>query len=127
MGTSALIAVSAFVISTACSAAPQHGHPLSGALGSAAPIASAQNQHKRHQTVQLDLQLGPTARYLTPAQIQAAVGNADAPLPTVEIDAPSGITESAVSAPIPFGIAGVAWGFRHPRQGWRLILPVIPS
>lgn len=120
MRTFALIAVSAFVISTACSAAQQHGHPLSGPLSSAGPV-------KRHQTVQLDLHLGPTARYLTPAEIQAAVGNPDAPLPTVVIDAPSGITESAVSARIPFGIAGIAWGFRHPTQGWRLILPVIPS
>jgi hypothetical protein len=31
---------------------------------------------------------------------------------------------AAPKEPIPFGLAGIAWGVRHPRSVWRLFLPV---
>jgi hypothetical protein len=37
----------------------------------------------------------------------------------------SGVRERPLQAQIPLGLAGVAWGFRHPGEAWRLFLPVL--
>lgn len=122
----AAIALSAVAATSTCQAARPPGQSSSVLLGSSAQLADA-NGVARQQIDQLDLRLGSNARYMTPARIRDAIGEPREPLPTVEIDAPSGIRQSAVSAQIPFGIEGIFWGFRHPSQAWRLVLPVAAS
>jgi len=45
----------------------------------------------------------------------------------IEVRAPRGVPERPLQAQIPLGLAGLAWGLRHPAQAWRLFLPVLPT
>jgi hypothetical protein len=77
-----------------------------------------------HATVSpedLQMMLGP--------EDPATTGTEDAELATVEIEtrALPGIQESGPQSQIPFGFSGMAWGFRHPTQAWRLLMPVLGS
>ena len=79
----------------------------------------------------LDLRFGNPGRYLTAQQLRIALGGrvsmsgSDEVLETVEIRAPQGVQESPLGASIPFGVAGIVWGVRHPAEAWRLIVPVL--
>jgi hypothetical protein len=82
-----------------------------------------------------DLKIGSARTTVSPEELQmmlgpedpATAGSEDTELATVEIEtrAPPGIRESAPQAQIPFGFSGIAWGFRHPTQAWRLLMPVL--
>lgn len=82
-----------------------------------------------------NLQVGPVGREVTPQELQGWRGsippdspeNATLQHEEVEIAAqvPPGVPERALQARIPFGIAGLVWGFCHPREAWRLVLPVL--
>lgn len=70
-------------------------------------------------TEELRVVLGGT-RIRTTARTNAS----DDVLDTVEVRAPEATTERH-GEPIPFGLAGIVWGVRHPTQAWRLFLPVV--
>jgi hypothetical protein len=53
--------------------------------------------------------------------------DAELTTPEIETRAPPGIQESGPQAQIPFGLSGIAWGFEHPTQAWRLLMPVLGS
>ena len=95
-------------------------------LESSGSIARATARVKAVQVkATLDLRLVDSARYLTPEQLRIAQGFSDEPLEAVEIHARQGIDEANIQAPIPFGLAGLYWGARHPGEAWRLLLPVL--
>ena len=43
----------------------------------------------------------------------------------IEVRAPRAVPQRPVQTRIPMGLAGLAWGVRHPSQAWRLFLPVV--
>jgi hypothetical protein len=116
------VAISAIGFTAPCTAMQQPKHPTSILLGSSAQLASTHGRVRRQINGLIS-----TRGDLTPAQVRAAMGEPGEPLPTVEIEAPSANCECSASATIPFGIAGIFWGLRHPSGAWRLILPVTPS
>ena len=82
------------------------------------------------RALNLDLRIGEHAQYLTPDELRSALGLAtpgltDQPREGVEVYAWPGVRESPREAQIPFGLAGIAWGVRHPSASWRLVLPVV--
>jgi hypothetical protein len=68
---------------------------------------------------ELEMMLGP--------QNPASAGSENAELTTVEIETRTqpGIRETGIQARVPFGIAGIAWGSRHPTKAWRLLVPIL--
>jgi hypothetical protein len=84
-----------------------------------------------------DVRVGSAHATVSPEDLQMMLGPEDpattgaesADLATVEIEtrAPLGIEESGPQAQIPFGFSGMVWGFRHPTQAWRLLMPVLGS
>ena len=56
---------------------------------------------------------------------RVCLNGSDRALETVEIRAPQEVHESPREVSVPFGLAGIVWGVRHPTQAWRLFLPVI--
>lgn len=80
----------------------------------------------------LDLSLGDGGSYyLSARQLRDLVGGpfrlngSGEALEIVEIRAPQEVREPPRTEPIPFGVAGIVWGFQHPTQAWRLFLPVV--
>jgi len=79
------------------------------------------------------LPVGPSATVISANELDglrdhhAAGQQFDKQLDEVELEvrAPRGLPEPPVEATIPFGLAGLAWGVRHPSEAWRLILPVL--
>jgi hypothetical protein len=81
------------------------------------------------------LPFGPSATVISPDELEDFPGSDnggqqfDEQLNRVEIEvrAPRGLPEPPLQAQIPLGLAGLAWGIRHPAQAWRLILPVLAA
>jgi hypothetical protein len=75
-----------------------------------------------------NLKPAPAANVISPEELEDSLGreNAQHQLELeIEVRAPPGLREQPVQAQIPFGLAGLAWGVRHPGQAWRLLLPVL--
>ena len=80
---------------------------------------------------------GPAAGVISSRQLQNLLGEDLAENPQqrtctldeleIEVRAPRGVPERPLQAQIPLGLAGLAWGLRHPAQAWRLFLPVLPT
>jgi hypothetical protein len=94
------------------------------------------DKHRRVLHQLAELQVGPASGVLSPEDLrELRSGNLpDSPenaydLNDVEIEvrAPRGVPECPLQAQIPLGLAGLAWGARHPGQAWRLFLPVMPG
>ena len=78
---------------------------------------------------------GPAAGVISSRQLQNLLGEDLAENPQqrtctldeleIEVRAPRGVPERPLQAQIPLGLAGLAWGLRHPAQAWRLFLPVL--
>lgn len=79
------------------------------------------------------LQFGPVATVISPQELDAAVDSEspDSPdnqLLEVEVKArpPPRAQQEPLQSQIPFGLAAIVWGIRHPSEAWRIFLP-IPS
>ena len=78
---------------------------------------------------------GPAAGVISSRQLQNLLGEDLAESPQhrtctldeleIEVRAPRGVAEPPLQPQIPLGLAGLAWGLRHPAQAWRLFLPVL--
>jgi hypothetical protein len=82
------------------------------------------------------LQVGPVASVISPEQLVAAwdAGLTSSPpgfdtqLPEVNIAArPRPRAQPPLQSQIPLGPAAIVWGARHPREAWRLFLPISPG
>ncbi len=81
------------------------------------------------------LHVGPAGRVISPGDLQILLGENLPGSPKhrayeldeveIEVRAPYGVPERPPQAEIPLGLAGLAWGLRHPSQAWRLFLPVM--
>lgn len=114
--------------------APATPSPRSAILErSSGPLVKPIEQAKADRVRRvLDLSLGDGGSYyLSGRQLRVMLGGpfrlngSGEALETVEIRAPQEVREPPHGAPIPFGLAGIVWGARHPTQAWRLIMPVV--
>jgi hypothetical protein len=106
-------------------------------LASSKSIEAQVDAVKRRQVISslARLRFGPSATVISPEELQSLLGpnltetpaSPDNELDEVEIEvrAPRGVHEEALQSQIPFGLAGLAWGVEHPREAWRLLLPVL--
>jgi hypothetical protein len=96
-------------------------------------VDADRRRHALHQLAQLHV--GPAGKVVSPEYLQILLGENLAESPEnhayeldeleIEVRAPYGVPELPRQAEIPMGLAGLAWGLRHPGQAWRLVLPVI--
>lgn len=80
-------------------------------------------------------QAGAAAGVISPQELQTLLGESLPESPQsrtytldeleIEVRAPRGVPERPLQAQIPMGLAGLAWGLRHPGEAWRLFLPVL--
>ncbi|HLZ96952.1 MAG TPA: hypothetical protein VKP66_03345 [Steroidobacteraceae bacterium] len=91
-------------------------------------------KHPRVLRQLTQLRAGPARAVIPPEDLHNLLGKnfpeslgAACDLNEVEIGvrAPRGVPERPLQARIPMGLAGLAWGVRHPSQAWRLFLPVV--
>jgi hypothetical protein len=106
-------------------------------IGSSHAIQQQVDEAKRVRVMRsLDgLRFGSEASVVSPEQLDSQLGHNLTQSPAspadqldqveIEVRAPRGVPEQAQQAQIPFGLGGVAWGFRHPGEAWRLFLPVL--
>lgn len=136
---SLIVSVAAFaslmVATSQPAAAGVHDGPAGSLLLSSRPIeqqvdaAVARSVRRKLAT----LPFGPSATVISPGELEECLGSDDGgqqfdeQLNEVEIEvrAPPDLREPPLQAQIPLGLAGLAWGIRHPTQAWRLILPVL--
>lgn len=119
------------------SAAAAESHPKEVLLASSHSIEAQMDATKRRNVIRslAELGLGPGVTVVSPEGLDSLLGPnltetpaiPDNELDEVEIEAraPAGVHEQSLQSQIPFGLAGLAWGFRHPSQAWRLLLPVL--
>ena len=112
-----------------------HDGPAGSLLLSSRPIeqqvdaAVARSVRRKLAT----LPFGPSATVISPDKLEDFFGSDDGGQQfdeqsnevEIEVRAPRGLPEPPLQAQIPLGLAGLAWGIRHPAQAWRLILPVL--
>jgi hypothetical protein len=106
-------------------------------LGSSQAIEQQVDAANRHRVM---LQLTgvpgrPDPAEISPQQLQSLLGEDLPESPQsrtytldeleIEVRAPRGVPERPLQARIPMGLAGLAWGLAHPREAWRLFLPVL--
>ncbi|MDE2136968.1 MAG: hypothetical protein KGJ68_05990 [Gammaproteobacteria bacterium] len=107
-------------------------------LASSEPIRAGVHARQRRRVLHqlAALQFGPVATVVSPEQVEHARDAADTASPPgpdkrlleVEVAAsPGPIARPALQSRIPFGLEALAWGARHPRQAWRLFLPILPA
>ena len=145
MRSGALVAGCASALALAAgSAGAADGEPVPTAAPAAASILLGTSRRQLVQPIEqgkadqvrraldLDLSFGHHGRYLTEEELRIVLGGgrvslngSDRALETVEIRAPQPVHESPREVSVPFGLAGIVWGVRHPTQAWRLLLPVI--
>lgn len=119
------------------SAAAVTGKSLSVFLASPDPIKRQVDAAERRRVLHnlAALQFGPVASIISPAELDTRLGPTLRETPAspenhldeveVETRAPPGVQEQPLESQIPFGLAAIAWGFRHPSEAWRLFLPVM--
>jgi hypothetical protein len=119
------------------SAAAVAGKPQGVLLASSKSIKSRVDAAEQRRVMHslAALQFGPVTTVIAPEELDSELGPnlTDTPaspenqLDEVEVETRTlpGVQEQPLQSRIPFGLAGIAWGFRHPSEAWRLFLPVL--
>jgi hypothetical protein len=119
------------------SAASAAERPPGVLLGSSQSIEAQMDAAKRRRVILslAELKLGPGATVISPQELDSLLGpnitetpaSPDNELDEVEIEARAlpGVYEQPLQSQIPFGLAALGWGVEHPREAWRLLLPVL--
>jgi hypothetical protein len=106
-------------------------------LASSHSIEAQMDAAKRRQVILslAELKFGPGATVISPEELDSFLGpnltetpaSPDNELDEVEIEARAlpGVYEQPLQSQIPFGLAALGWGVEHPREAWRLLLPVL--
>jgi hypothetical protein len=113
--------------------------PQGALLGSSRSIKTRVDAAERRRVLHslAKLQFGPVTTVISPDELDNRLGanltktpaSPENPLDEVEVETRvlPGVREQPLQSQIPFGLAAVTWGFRHPSQVWRLFLPVLPE
>jgi len=105
-------------------------------LASSSAIERQVDAATRYRTLQglAALRFEPSATLVSPEELDTRLGHnlqdpdsRAEPLDEIEIAAraPPGVREQPLQSQTPLGLAGIAWGFQHPGEAWRLLLPVL--
>jgi hypothetical protein len=121
------------------SAAAMTEKPQGVLLGSSRSIEARVDAAERRRVLYslAALQFGPVTTVISPEELDTRLGrnltktpaSPENPLDEVEIETRvlPGVPEPPLQSQIPFGLAVIPWGFRHPSEAWRLFLPVLPE
>jgi hypothetical protein len=119
------------------SAAAAEGKSQGVSLASSKSIKSRVDAAERRRVMHslTALKFGPGAAFIAPEELNTELGPnlIDTPaspenqLDEVEVETRvlPGVHEQPLQSQVPFGLAGIVWGFRHPNEAWRLFLPVL--
>lgn len=114
------------------------GEPQAALLSSSESIrAEADAAERRRLLHSLPvLRFRPVTTAISPQELDASLAanptaspaSPENRLPEVDVEArpPRGAQQAPLQSRIPFGLAAIVWGFRHPSEAWRIFLP-IPS
>jgi hypothetical protein len=133
-----VLALGCGLLTASAAAGPNTGSAGPGVLLlPSQPIERQVDADRRRRVLQqlASLHVGPAGRVISPQDLQILLGENLPESPEnhayeldevdIEVRAPYGVSERAPQAGVPMGLAGLAWGLRHPSQAWRLFLPVI--
>jgi hypothetical protein len=121
------------LLAVACSAPVSAAGPAAPAAASPPAVQTEFGPGCTRGCQLAGLRVGPAGKIVTPEELRILLGrNLGGQDPQQELDkieietrASPGIPEQPAQEPVPFGLAGLAWGIRHPDQSWRLFFPVL--
>jgi hypothetical protein len=132
---SAVVFALVMLLSSDSVAARVPGHQ-SVLLASSQTIKTRVDAAERRRVLQRlsALQFGPIAGVISAEELDTgpsknpmeSSAGSDSQLLEIEVKAsgPPRAQAKPLQSPIPFGLAAIVWGFRHPSEAWRIFLPI---